>query len=211
MQIYFQQIYETFVGNGQKIGDIFKCFVFFRKNEVGTFLIGKNSLYLQFNFNHTYTMDYYDNNQNQAQRMMRPVEAVKTCFSKYFDFQGRAQRSEFWWWLLFLYIVNFIIGLFGPSQAEVMAAGSDFEGLFEVISENSGYYIISQFVQLALLIPSLAVWSRRLHDGGFSAWWLLLWFTCVGVVALIVMACLPSQQFPNRYGNVPGTPDGYGY
>jgi len=74
------------------------------------------------------------------------MTAVKTCFSKYATFSGRAQRSEFWWWVLFGFVTNLILGLI------------PFVGLIW---------------SLALLIPNLAVTARRLHDTDRSGWWML--------------------------------------
>jgi len=68
---------------------------------------------------------------------MTPVQAVETCFRKYVTFRGRATRSEFWWWMLGWAILNLICG-----QFETL-------GTIEV---------------LALLLPTLAVAFRRLHD-----------------------------------------------
>ena len=96
------------------------------------------------------------------------VEAVQTCFSKYFDFTGRARRSEFWYFILFLVIVSIVIALvemmiFGaPSETGLMGAGTFAEAPF------------SNLFSLATLVPSLSVTARRLHDTGKSGWFQLL-------------------------------------
>ena len=97
---------------------------------------------------------------------MNFTEAIKTCFSKYAVFRGRAQRSEFWWFFLFSVVSSAIVG-FVP--------------------------VIGQLYSLVLVIPSLAVSARRLHDIGRSAWWLLLHLVsflalAAGLVALVVIA-----------------------
>lgn len=75
------------------------------------------------------------------------VTAIKTCFSKYADFSGRARRSEFWYWYLFSVIVSFVAGWIP---------------------------FVGGLMNLALVIPQLSVGARRLHDTGRSGWWLLL-------------------------------------
>ena len=106
------------------------------------------------------------------------VESVKTCLQKkYAEFEGRATRSEFWWFALFSIIVNFVLGAILPS-------------------------IIGALVSLALLVPSLAVGSRRLHDIGKSGWLQLLWLIpLVGWAILIYWAVQPSGP-ANEYGGM---------
>ena len=77
-------------------------------------------------------------------------ESISTCFSKYAAFEGRASRSEFWWWFLFTCLAS-------------AAAG--------IVSET-----LSGLFSLTVLLPSLAVGARRLRDTDRSAWYLLLWF-----------------------------------
>lgn len=81
------------------------------------------------------------------------MEAVSTCFRKYATFGGRAPRSEYWWFTLFNIIVGFVLGLFEA------LAGSNNE-------------ILSSLYSLLVLLPSLAVGVRRLHDVNQSGWWL---------------------------------------
>lgn len=94
-------------------------------------------------------------------------EAVKVCFSKYADFSGRADRSEFWWFWLFSVLC---IG------AAEFALGSTVSGL----------------VSLGLMLPSLSCGARRLHDIDFSGWWQLLLLTGIGWFALMVLFALPT-------------------
>lgn len=102
--------------------------------------------------------------------MMDPVAAVKTCFKKYFDFKGRARRSEFWWFVLFVLIVSSVLSYFG------------------MLSPIVGY--VSMAFGLAVLIPELAVLCRRLHDTGRGSWWVvllvLLWAGYLGSFATLI-------------------------
>lgn len=89
-----------------------------------------------------------------ATPMMQPVEAIVTCFKKYFNFKGRARRSEYWWFILFVVVVSWVLTFLS--------------GLFPVV----GY--LSMAVTLLLCIPQLAALTRRLHDTNHSGWWVLL-------------------------------------
>ena len=89
-----------------------------------------------------------------ASPIMDPVTAVKTCFKKYIDFKGRARRSEFWWFVLFVFVVSTALSYVG------------------LITPVVGY--ISSAVSLAVLIPWLAVLCRRLHDTNRGSWWVVL-------------------------------------
>ena len=125
-------------------------------------------------------------------------DAVKICFSKYVGFEGRARRSEFWWWALFTLILGLIAGIIDSVLGTRTSTGTG---------------LVGSVVNLAVLLPSLAVGSRRLHDTGRSAWWLLLWLVCcVGWIVLIVWFCQDSQG-DNQYGPSPkgggaGGPEG---
>ena len=93
-----------------------------------------------------------------ASPMMDPFTAVKTCFKKYFDFKGRARRSELWWFVLFVVIVSSVLTFLS--------------GLVPAI----GY--LSLAFSLAVLIPQLAALTRRLHDTNHSGWWVALMVLC---------------------------------
>jgi uncharacterized membrane protein YhaH (DUF805 family) len=131
-------------------------------------------------------------------------DAVKICFNKYADFNGRARRSEFWWWVLF----TFLLGL----------VASIIDSILGTRSSSSGTGVVQGLAQLAVLLPSLAVGARRLHDTGRSGWWQLLWIAIViGWIFLIIWFCQDSQG-DNSYGpspkgagaGYPGAPGGPG-
>ena len=106
-------------------------------------------------------------------------DAVKICFSEYVDFSGRARRSEFWWWVLFTFLLGIVASVIDVILGTRNSTGT---GLVETVAN------------LAVLLPSIAVGARRLHDTGRSAWWLLLWFVClIGWIFLIVWFCQDSQ------------------
>ena len=118
-------------------------------------------------------------------------EAVRTCWRKYGDFDGRAIRSEFWWWVLFVTLLQ--------------VAASIVLTLFLVVFQDAGFLqwlgvMIFMVVVLALILPSIAVSVRRLHDRDLSGWWYLLGFVPLGSIVLLVWYVLPGSPGPNRYG-----------
>ena len=87
----------------------------------------------------------------------------------FFDFSGKEGRKVFWLFVLNVVIIGFIFGLI------------------------SG--ILSTIFSLVVLLPSLGILVRRLHDAGFSGWWaLLLLVPAIGLIAVIILACLPPKK-----------------
>ena len=137
-------------------------------------------------------------------------EAVKTCMSKYATFSGRARRSEFWWFDLFVFLdqlpfqiaffVLYVVAIFPAVQA----AGP--EGDVETADVSVVPLVIGVgllgLAILVLLLPSYAVWVRRLHDMGQPGLWVLLSFVGLGIVPLI-MAFLDTQPGDNQWGPDP--------
>jgi uncharacterized membrane protein YhaH (DUF805 family) len=117
-------------------------------------------------------------------------DAISTCFRKYVDFNGRASRSEYWYWFLFRLLV--IVGL-----VMVASVGRGPVGL-----------LLAALGILAIVLPSLSVAVRRLHDINATGWLLLIGLIpTVGGLILLILACLPSTPGANNYG--PG-PEGQG-
>lgn len=111
-------------------------------------------------------------------------DAVRACLTKYADFTGRSARSEFWYFFLFNFVVQFVLSLLG--------------------NMISIFGILSGLVALALLLPGLAVSVRRLHDIDRSGWWLLIGFVpLVGAILLIVWDCTAGTPGDNRFGRNP--------
>ena len=110
-------------------------------------------------------------------------DAISTCLRKYATFSGRARRSEYWWFTL----------------ANVLAA--ILASLVDQLLAVSG---VSLLVTVGLLLPSLAVTVRRLHDTGRTGWWCFIALVpLVGAVVLLVFDCLDSTPGDNQYGPSP--------
>lgn len=101
--------------------------------------------------------------------------AIKTCFAKYADFTGRATRSEFWWFVLFLFLADLV--------------------LFAVL------HLLWYVFTIAVFLPRLAVAVRRLHDIDRSGWWVLIALVpLVGWIVLLIWYCQKSDPIDNRFG-----------
>jgi uncharacterized membrane protein YhaH (DUF805 family) len=118
-------------------------------------------------------------------------EAIATCFRKYADFTGRATRPEYWWWFLFVVVVQF------GSYLVVV-------GTIDPYEEVSGAIALPLLVSLALLLPNLAVFCRRLHDTNRSGWnWLIGLIPLIGGIVLLVFLASEGTPGPNTYGPDP--------
>ena len=115
---------------------------------------------------------------------MNFFDAVKTCFVKYTNFSDRASRSEFWLFTLFTWIVSCMLLFLDP-----MITGVPFWESFD-----DPYAPLSMVFTLAIIIPSLSVTARRLHDVNRSGWWMLLFLTIVGIIPLLYWFCQSGKE-----------------
>jgi len=116
------------------------------------------------------------------------TESIGTCFRKYVDGNGRASRSEFWYFQLFLVVLTIISG-----SVDSAVFGSE-------LGETG---IVSNVVTLGTLLPSLCVTVRRLHDVNKSGWWMLIALTCIGLIPLIIWEATKGTSGSNEYGDDP--------
>ncbi len=100
-------------------------------------------------------------------------QAISTCFSRYADFSGRASRPEFWWFFLFQILVSIAASM---------------------VSD-----LLNGLMVLGLLLPALAVGTRRLHDIGKSGWWQLIMLTGIGYFLLIYWWVQPTSDDAGVY------------
>ena len=118
-------------------------------------------------------------------------QAVQSGFSNYVNFRGRASRSEFWWFQLFLLLGGIVAALLDLFANTNLLGGSPLATLF----------------WLATIIPDLAVTVRRLHDTDSSGWWILLGLIpFIGIIVLIVWWCRQGTRGYNRFGPDPLQP-----
>ncbi len=119
--------------------------------------------------------------------------AIRTVLKdKYATFSGRAARSEYWWFALFCFIVSLILNVL-----DIMLFGND------------SLMSIDLIFSLAVLVPSIAVGVRRLHDLGRSGWWLLIiLIPLIGFLILLYFFVQKGTDGPNEHGPDPLAPIG---
>jgi len=116
-------------------------------------------------------------------------KSIEVCFAKFSTFSGRASRSEYWWFYLFVTVMEYLVQI--AAGVEKLNTSEDSKiwvsmGLFV------GYFVIT--------IPVLSAGSRRLHDIGKSGWWQLLSITIIGIIPLIIWMARPGSLESNKYG-----------
>ena len=116
---------------------------------------------------------------------MNFITAIKLCFIRYAQFSGRASRSEFWFFVLFG-----ILGSWIAIIIDTMILNYSWE-------KDGPVYLIFQII---ILLPSIAVGARRLHDLNKSGWWQLLVFTIIGLIPLIFWWSKIGENKKNKHG-----------
>ena len=107
-------------------------------------------------------------------------EAISQAFKNLFTFNGRASRSAYWWFALFLFIISIVLDIVGAA---------------------AGTKAISYLVDVVILVLSLALQVRRLHDTNRSGfWWFIAIIPIIGSIVLLVFNCLPGTRGPNKFG-----------
>jgi uncharacterized membrane protein YhaH (DUF805 family) len=125
---------------------------------------------------------------------------------RYADFNGRSRRKEYWMFTLGL-ILAFLL-LFALFAAFAATAGSSGSDDFESMVGGTGV-IVFVVAYLAILIPSIAVQVRRMHDQDKSGWFVLLsLIPYIGGIIIFVFMCMEGTKGPNRFGPDPKNPDG---
>jgi uncharacterized membrane protein YhaH (DUF805 family) len=115
-------------------------------------------------------------------------QSIRSVVSKYATFQGRAGRSEFWYWVLFTVLVS--IGI----------------NILDSATGAPGVAQLGLVFSLGTFVPSIAVDVRRLHDVGKSGWNLLWILTIIGGLYLLYLYVQPSQPGANEYGTTATAP-----
>ena len=118
--------------------------------------------------------------QNKAEEQFNMLDWFVKCLKNYVTFNGRARRKEFWFFML----VCVGIGIIARILDNILHTGK----------------LIDSLQSLVLLLPSLAVGARRLHDTGRSGWWQLLVFTIIGIIPLIIWWASNTKPENNQWG-----------
>lgn len=127
------------------------------------------------------------------------IEAVGTCYRNYVNFNGRARRSEYWFFALYNFLavvlpafLSFVLG------AEIYGRASNAPGVVAAGLAIAALMLVVNF------LPGLAVLVRRLHDTNASGLWALLMFVPqLGGIALFIWCIIPGTRGANRYGPSP--------
>ena len=119
------------------------------------------------------------------------VQATKSYFLRWKDFQGRSSRSEYWWAVLSVTLISallgFIVGFFGAMAGLSMTTTQ----------------LLLVPIQIFLTIASFALVIRRLHDTDRSGWWYFIFLTVIGILVLIIWYCQKGTDGENRFGKDP--------
>ncbi len=131
------------------------------------------------------------------------LEAVRSVFQHYATFSGRARRAEYWWFVLFSVLMSLALGILDAAIFGAAWVGHGMGGMRTAPSVFGGIF------SLAILLPSLAVTIRRLHDVGRSGWWWWLWLLpVVGWLVLIYWMIREGDHGDNAFGPDPITEAG---
>ena len=117
---------------------------------------------------------------NRSEESYNIVDWTVKVLKNYVNFEGRARRKEFWFFVLATMIAGIIVGIVG----EILDIGD----------------LLSGILNLALFLPSLAVGARRLHDTNRSGWWQLIAFTIIGIIPLIIWLATETKKEVNQWG-----------
>lgn len=114
------------------------------------------------------------------------VGAIKKGFRGYVVWNARSTRSEYWWWTLFVIIVAIVASVIDSA-------------LFST-DMMTGTGPVSLITTLALFLPGLSLWIRRLHDTDRTGWWAwIILIPIVGLIVSLVFVLLPSKPGPTRW------------
>jgi uncharacterized membrane protein YhaH (DUF805 family) len=109
---------------------------------------------------------------------MQFKDAVTTCLNKYINFSGRASRSEYWWFILFVFVASLVASMISPALQKIVA--------------------------IAAFLPCLSAEVRRLHDINRNGWWcFIVLIPIIGILILIIWLTTESNKGVNYYGNEP--------
>jgi uncharacterized membrane protein YhaH (DUF805 family) len=119
------------------------------------------------------------------------MQAITSAFQNYVNFNGRAQRSAFWYFVLLVFGIGIVINILET------IVGGPMSSMYGIVAG------LGALIDLAILLPYLGLGVRRLHDTNRSGWWLLIWFTIIGIIFLIIWFAQKGTTGENRFGPDP--------
>ena len=120
---------------------------------------------------------------------MSMKESFISVFKNWRNFSGRACRSEYWFFVLSIFLIAFVLAFV--------------EILLGIFNEEIGYGPMSFLFQIITIIPSISVTSRRLQDRGISGWWQLSYILIIPIFVILVLLMLPAKEDENKWGRNP--------
>lgn len=134
------------------------------------------------------------------------MELMFQPLRKYADFDGRARRTEFWLFALLILLIEIVFGaLLAAVGGSALLTGDPALAATVPMNGAIGAVLLAHLgVTLALLVPSLAVSFRRLHDTNRKGWWVFISFVpLIGALVLFIFYLLDGTPGPNRFGPDP--------
>ena len=127
-------------------------------------------------------------------------ESIRTCFSKFVTWQGRAARSEYWYFVLFCFLCQIAGGIVDG----VLGTGFKYMNPMTGVEQSMFYGWFYMLTGLVLFLPNLAALVRRLHDTDRSGWWYwIALIPLIGIILLIVWLAARGTNGSNRFGADP--------
>ena len=128
-----------------------------------------------------------------------------TCLKKYAIFSGRSCRAEYWYFVLFFWLIFCVLTLIDSQVGPEFTVPIE---LSEIPEETERLPVVSAIYSFALILPYIAVTTRRLHDVDKSGWWQLISvIVIIGWIPLIVWSIKSGTIGPNRFGADPKEDD----
>ncbi len=134
-------------------------------------------------------------------------QSIKSVFSKYATFSGRASRSEYWWFVFFNAVIGAILGAaaipFPLTAGIIDTINSNPDSIYVMMGQTTCGKILYIY-SLAVFLPSLAVSVRRLHDTGKGGGWIFINLVpVIGSLWYLILMLIGSQKWVNRFGPMP--------
>lgn len=176
-----------------------------------------------FSFN--FLIETFTSGSERPEKIISFSNAIKNFFKNWANFRGRASRSEYNWPLLFIFLSQIILTIISASLVLFLFLSEGSDLLFFIfLSINMIFQFISILFFIFLIIPSITILIRRLHDIGYSGWYYLFYVVITSVIELLcymiseylfifsyiifsiplyLVMILPGENKTNRFGTIP--------